>query len=95
MLVHIYNDNAHIGAVAMGDFDAGKQRASASVITRLGHKDTVIAQSAAYSISRATGKLACVVAGVHIDAITAEEIDEVLQKTDMLVVELLAKLGTP
>jgi len=73
-LVHIFNENAHIGAVALGEFDFKNERASVSVVTRLGHKDDVIAQRAAYSISKSTRKAVCVVVGIHLEDITQSEI---------------------
>ena len=50
LVVYIYNQNAHIGAVAIGDYDSKTRRVSNSVITRLGHKDDVVAQEATYLI---------------------------------------------
>ena len=46
----IYNKNAHVGAVAIGEYDNEDERASVSMITRLRHKDDAIAQKAAYLI---------------------------------------------
>jgi hypothetical protein len=66
LLVQIFNVNAHIGAVAIGEFDFKNVRASVSVITRLGHKDDAMAQKAAYLICKSTRKTVCVVAGVHL-----------------------------
>ena len=43
LVVSIYNKNAHIGAVAVGEYDHQEKRASVSVITRMGHKDDAIA----------------------------------------------------
>lgn len=73
-LVHIFNANAHVGAVAVGEYDIKTERTSVSVITRLGHKDDAIAQKAAYLIGKATHKTVCVVAGVHLDNIAEVEI---------------------
>ena len=89
LIVYIYNENAHIGAVAVGEYDFEHQRASVSVITRLGHKDDAIAQKAAYLISKSTRKPVCVIAGVHINDITSEEIDKTLANADSAVEELL------
>ncbi|MEE8413859.1 MAG: hypothetical protein V3R96_04845, partial [Dehalococcoidales bacterium] len=58
--VFIYNENAHIGAVAVGEYDHNEKRASTSVITRPGHKDDAIALKAAYLISRKTKRPSCV-----------------------------------
>ena len=72
LIVFIYNINAHLGAVAVGEYDHHQKRASTSVFTRLGHKDDTIAQKAAYLISKSTKRPACVVAGIHLDNITRE-----------------------
>ena len=92
LVVYIYNENAHIGAVAVGEYDHKEKRASISVITRLGHKDDAIAQKAAYLISRQTKRPSCVVAGVHLDDITAEEIQQLLANANSLVEDLLRSL---
>ncbi len=89
LVVFIYNDNAHIGAVAVGEYAHKEERASTSVITRLGHKDDVIARKAAYSISKSTERSVCAIAGIHLDNITKQEIDEILGEID----ELLREIG--
>jgi hypothetical protein len=61
VIVCIHNENAHIGAVAVAEYDHKRQRVSTSVITRSGHKDDVVAQKAAYSISKHTKKPVCVI----------------------------------
>ena len=87
--VFIGNENAHIGAVAVGEYDQKEKRTSTSVITRLGHKDDTIAQKAAYSISRRMKRPSCVIAGVHLDNITKQEIDEILVNTKIAVGEII------
>ncbi|MBN2402610.1 MAG: hypothetical protein JXN64_09430 [Spirochaetes bacterium] len=89
LTVSIYNENAHIGAVAVGEYDHRESRVSTSVITRSGHKDNVIAQKAAYLISRKTKSPSCVIVGVHLDDITEEEIQEFLINADSLVEDFL------
>lgn len=89
LVVFIYNENAHIGAVAVGEYDHKQNRASTSVITRLGHKDDVIAQKAAYLISKHTKRPSCVIAGVHLDNITGEEIEKLLEVTDSCLEDFL------
>jgi hypothetical protein len=84
LVVFVYNENAHIGAVAVGEYDHVHERASVSLITRLGHKDDAIAQSAAYLISKSSHKPVCVIAGVHLDDITAEEIQKLVENANLL-----------
>ena len=93
LVVCIYNENAHIGAVALGEYDHKEERASCSVITRLGHKDDVIAQEAAHSVSKRTRKPVCVVVGIHLDKITTTEIDRILENARSLIAQLCAALG--
>ncbi len=90
VVVSIYNENGHIGAVAVGEYDPKENRTSTSVITRLGHKDDVIAQKAAYLFSKHTKKPSCVIAGVHLDNITEEEIQKFLENADSLVKSFLS-----
>ncbi|MFC2019599.1 hypothetical protein ACFLU4_06600 [Chloroflexota bacterium] len=85
LAVFIYNDKAHIGAVAVGEYDHAEQRASVSVITRLGHKDDALARSAALAIARHTKKPVSVIAGVHVDDITGQEIDAILKNAALLL----------
>ena len=91
-VVLIYNNNAHIGAVAVGEYDHQEKRASTSVITRLGHKDDAIAQRAAYSISRSTRRPVCVIAGIHLENITAQEIDKLLENASIMVEEFIKSI---
>lgn len=91
LLICIYNQNAHIGAVAVGEYDRKTRRASTSVITRLGHKDDAVAQKAAYLISKATRKPVCLIAGIHLDNITDAEITELLESTNSLVDEFISR----
>ena len=90
-IIYIYNENAHIGAVALGEYDHKEKRASVSLITRLGHKDDAIAQKAAYLISKHVKGPACVVAGIHLDNITSEEINKVLEEAGSLVSEFITE----
>jgi hypothetical protein len=90
LIICIYNQNAHIGAVAVGEYDRKTRRTSTSVITRLGHKDDAIAQKAAYLISKATSKPVCLIAGIHLDNITDAEITELLDSVNSLVDEFIS-----
>ena len=93
LIVRIYNENAHIGAVALGEYDDKEGRASCSLLTRLGHKDDIVAQKAAYLVSKHTKKPVCVIAGIHVDDITQEEIAQILENTSNLVEGLISQIG--
>jgi gallate decarboxylase subunit D len=85
LVVCIFNVNAHIGAISLSEWDSLHQRASTSVITRLGHKDDSVAQAAAYKICKTLQKPACVIAGIHLDDITPEEIKELAENAALIV----------
>ena len=89
LVIYIYNENAHIGAIALGEYDPESGRASTSVITRLGHKDDVVAQKAAYRVCKATKRPVCVIAGIHVDRISRTEIDQTLINVEILVDRLV------
>ena len=91
LVLCIYNQHAHIGAVAVGEYDPDEKRGSTSVITRRGHKDDAVAQKVAHSVSTRTRKPACVIAGIHLDDITREEIDQILRNTTSLIEEFLSR----
>ena len=90
LIICIYNQNAHIGAVALGEYDRKTRRTSTSVITRLGHKDDAVAQNAAYLISKAIRKPVCLIVGIHLDNITDAEITELLDIANSLVDEFIS-----
>ena len=93
LVVQIFNTGAHIGAVAIGEYDFEHERASVSVITRLGHKDDVIAQKAAYLISKSTKRPVCVIAGVHLDNIKNTEIDQLQENALQAIKEFIKSLS--
>ena len=94
LVVFMYNKYAHIGAVAVADYDPREGRASVSVITRLGHKDDVVAQNAAHIVCKQTKKPVCVIAGIHLDNITEAEIARIMGNCTILVDRLLQELRT-
>lgn len=94
LVVCIYNENAHLGAVAVAEYDHEEKRASSSVITLRGHRDDEIAKKQAHIIARHTKQPVCVIAGVHIDDITKAEIAKILDEVDKLVLGLIGEIST-
>ncbi|MBN2242425.1 MAG: hypothetical protein JW793_07020 [Acidobacteria bacterium] len=89
LMVRLYNSRAHIGAVAVSEYHRGEKRASTSVLTRLGHRDDAVAYTAAYEICRRLKIPVCAIAGIHLDAITKEEIDNIQRNCHILVNKLI------
>ncbi|OGO39989.1 MAG: hypothetical protein A2147_09550 [Chloroflexi bacterium RBG_16_57_8] len=92
LVAFIYNKGAHLGAVAVAEWDGEHNRVSVSVHTRLGHKDDAVAQRAAYAIAKSTRATVCVVAGIHLDDIRRTEIERILVNTDLAVDKFLARI---
>jgi hypothetical protein len=90
LLVVITGGKAHIGATAVGITCGGL--ASASVITVPAHREDRVVKSAAEKLAKALDRSVVVVAGIHYDAITKDEIDESLRLCDELVNALAVEL---
>jgi hypothetical protein len=93
LIVRLFNEQEHVGAVALSEYHNGVQRASTSVLTRFGHKDDSIAYMAAHRICRRLQRTVCAVAGIHLDAITEEEIGRISANCDRLVERYLDAVG--
>jgi hypothetical protein len=89
LIVSLFNENAHIGAVALGEFDQAHKRASVSVITRLGHKDDVVAQAAAHRLAKSLQKTVCAIAGIHVEDISLAEITRIKANATLAITELI------
>jgi gallate decarboxylase subunit D len=94
LIVCLFNKQAHLGAVAVSEFSDAENRASTSVITRLGHKDDSIAYYAAYKLCKALKMPVCAIAGIHLDNITEEEIAQISKNCDDLVDKLNRQLSS-
>ncbi|MGQ9512023.1 prenylated flavin chaperone LpdD [Thermodesulfitimonas sp.] len=73
-------EKPHVGAVALALprpslGEPGKLRASTTVVPLYGHRDDEIARPAAEKLAVTCAQPVVVVAGVHIEAATREEID--------------------
>lgn len=93
LIVRLYNENPHAGAVALAEYHPDERRASTSVLTRYGHKDDTVAQLAAHKICRHIKKPVCAIAGIHVDCATPEEIEEILRNCARLVDRFLERVG--
>ncbi len=91
LAVFLFNAAAHIGAVAVSEFDHKENRASTSVITLLGHKDDAVAYRAAHEICRALKVPTSVMAGIHLDDITLAETKGIEENAKKAVAQFLIK----
>lgn len=90
-------DTPHIGSVALGQPNSGglttvKAGAAVSQINLAGHKDHVVTGKMAEKLAALSGGTVTVSGGIHVDAISPEEIDLVLELADELTADLIARL---
>jgi gallate decarboxylase subunit D len=89
LLVIVYGGLMHIGAVAMGQprpslSDPGTVSATSSVFSFLGHKEDRVVKPMAEELAKRLNKKVVVVAGIHWDALSTEEIAVVLELCERL-----------
>lgn len=94
IVILMYNENAHIGSVAVGEYFPSDNRSSCSVITRAGHREHRLAAETAEKIASATLRPVTVIAGIHLDDITHPEIERVLEICDNLTEALIQRMGS-
>ncbi|WP_440945825.1 hypothetical protein ACSAZL_17225 [Methanosarcina sp. T3] len=89
-LLTLTGGKEHAGAVAVGLFDEKSGRASSSVLTLPGHREEQLALDSARRVSRVTGKTSVVVAGIHVDNISTEEIGKIISAAEEMVGSFIA-----
>jgi len=98
ILVAIWGGNRpHIGAIGLAQArqslrDEEQKAATSSVFTLLGHKEDLIVKPLSEEITRRFGRNSVVVAGIHWDNITDDEIRTAEKLCQRLSVKILEKL---
>ena len=90
-------EKPHIGAVALAEpcpsmAQNGKTSASASVLCVTGHKDDMLVREGALRVASALGQRAVVMAGLHIDDASPEDIDELTRNFYLTLAAALQRL---
>ncbi len=94
-LVITGGDRPHLGAVALAQArpsiqDSSKVSASTSVLTVLGHKEDLLARSAAQCLAAGLNRTVVVCCGIHVDAILPDElrfVEEAIGRLCALAIE--------
>ncbi|MDG6242931.1 MAG: hypothetical protein QCH31_00860 [Methanolobus sp.] len=87
-VVCLTGGDEHVGAVAVGYYDIKSKRASSSVITSPGHRETELALFGARVISKAGKSTSVFIAGIHLEDIIPEEIEEIVSVAERMIDEL-------
>lgn len=88
----------HIGAIGMAQArqslrDEKKSAATSSVFTLLGHKEDLIVKPLSEEITRRFGRNSVVVAGIHWDNLTDDEIHTAGKLCEKLTAKIIEKLA--
>jgi len=91
-------EEPHLGAVALGSPEPARpgyaeSTATVSVISVYGHRDDEVARYAAKMLSAALGCQVAVVAGIHIDNASPEELAILMANVKSLCAAILADLS--
>ena len=87
-IVTLAGGKAHVGAVGVGFYDKSSGRASSSVITNPGHRETDVALLGAKVFSEASKSAVVFMVGIHLDNITKKEIEEIVSVSQEMIDEL-------
>ncbi|MFW9799746.1 MAG: hypothetical protein ACFFD9_04885 [Candidatus Thorarchaeota archaeon] len=95
LLVAIYGgDEHHIGGVSVAYPTRSHYRNATTIsvnsITLPGHKDYVVSNSTAEKVCKSLEKPIVVIVGIHYDAATSEEIEQIIQTVDELTEEVIS-----
>jgi len=95
LLISIHGgDEHHIGGVSIAYLTPSHYRDASTVslssLTFPGHKDYVVANSAAETICKALERSTVVAVGIHYENATKKDIDEIIKVVDTLIDDLIA-----
>ncbi|MCX5816887.1 MAG: hypothetical protein NTX75_11715 [Proteobacteria bacterium] len=84
LLVIVYGGAAHIGAIGMAQpraslRDPEKASATSSTYTYIGHKEDAVVKTMSEEIAKRLNKKVVVVAGIHWDELSMEEIEIIME----------------
>jgi hypothetical protein len=88
----------HIGSISVsvprpGLKDGTSMSSTSSVINLIGHKDEVVARKFSEQLAAKFNRNAIATAGVHIDDITENQINIIMQNITALCLDVINKLG--
>jgi gallate decarboxylase subunit D len=92
LILCLFNEAGHIGAVAVAEYCDQDDLASTSVITRFGHKEDSIASNTAHTICKALKKPVCAIVGIHLNNISVDEIAQIIQNCSQLANACICQL---
>ena len=90
-------DTPHVGSVVMAiarpSLTGEGMGVTTSVLNKVGHKDEIIARAFAEAVAKEKSCTAVCSCGIHIDAITPEQLEKVQDASQRLLEKVLKSLG--
>ena len=97
IVVIIGGGESHIGAVGISfpaeSIITGETTITTSVITLPSHKDDVVAKRVSEKISKILNKKVTVIAGIHFDNLSENDINKILKGCEKLTDKIIEKVG--
>jgi len=97
IIILVKGGKAHIGAVGVSiptdSIITGEQTAYTSIITLPSHKEDAVVKLIGENVSKKIGKNVVVIAGIHFDNISQQEIKLILNACEELSGKIVEKLG--
>jgi hypothetical protein len=92
LVVILGGGEIHLGSATLADpLPAGRSRTSS--VTGEGHRESELSIRLSEAILAATGRRTVTLAGVHLDEITQDEIEQIRENTAALALRLQRSLG--
>lgn len=88
-------EKTHIGAISLAvpyKKKDGEWSVSVSTITLPAHRDDVLTRIIAEKVARVTGSVVVAVGGVHVEAASEKEINEIISNTERLAEKVAVEL---
>ena len=96
LVITVGGGESHIGAVGISfptaSIITGENSVTTSVITLPSHKEDIVAKIMSENIAKALNKKVVVVAGIHFDNLSKDDIDKILKGCRLLTDKIIEKL---
>jgi hypothetical protein len=97
IVIIIGGGKSHIGAVGVSfptvSIINGDTTITTSVITLPSHKDDIVAKMVSETVAKKLNKKVIVIAGIHFDNLSKNDIDTILKACNELSFKIIEKLG--
>ena len=95
LVIIIGGGESHIGAVGISfptvSINTGENTVTTSVVTLPSHKEDIVAKNISEKVAKILNKKIVVIAGIHFDNLSKDDIDRILKGCDELADKIIEK----